>query len=315
MVATMRAEERWFVYLARCSDGSIYTGIARDVAERIAEHDAGVGAKYTRGRGPLALCATRRCQSKGDALRLEHAVKQLHRSQKEKLIVGRRLAAFARRLLAATAIATLVVAGFGCGNRTKTFAPADAGPTPSIPSAAITPSAGEPTAHKAKGLDATDCNPGTSLEPIDRGKTIQSDHFKYTLLDVRTDAIDNAFAPVKKVILVKLQVENVTNDSQLNLSIADIDLTRDKAGADRVKEKDLHYKPDFFYSRPKMCIDLAADVKKGMFPAGAKAIGYYAFSAPDTPAMQSLWFDARYLSPDSVKKGSFLKVAGTLRIK
>jgi putative endonuclease len=85
----------WFVYLARCSDGSLYTGIARDVAERIASHDAGTGAKYTRGRGPLAVCAVRRCTSKGDALRLELAVKALPRASKE-LLTSRRLGAFAR---------------------------------------------------------------------------------------------------------------------------------------------------------------------------------------------------------------------------
>ena len=77
--------EVWFVYVARCADGSLYTGIARNVAERIKAHDEGRGARYTRGRGPLALCAVRRCQSKGDALRLELAVKGLGRQDKERL--------------------------------------------------------------------------------------------------------------------------------------------------------------------------------------------------------------------------------------
>jgi len=86
------------VYIARCRDGSLYTGIARDVAARIAEHNAGRGARYTRGRGPLAVCAQRRCGSKGAALRLEWAVKQLARPDKETLLMGRRLAAFARRV-------------------------------------------------------------------------------------------------------------------------------------------------------------------------------------------------------------------------
>ena len=86
------------MYIARCSDGSLYTGIARDVLSRIAAHNAGRGARYTRGRGPLAVCAQRRCGSKGDALRLEWAVKQLPREGKETLLAGRRLAAFARRI-------------------------------------------------------------------------------------------------------------------------------------------------------------------------------------------------------------------------
>ena len=95
-----RRGEAWFVYIARCNDGSLYTGIARDVLLRIAAHNAGRGARYTRGRGPLAVCAQRRCTSKGDALRLELAVKRLPRSDKETLLAGRRLAAFARRLTA-----------------------------------------------------------------------------------------------------------------------------------------------------------------------------------------------------------------------
>jgi len=92
--------ERWFVYIARCNDGTLYTGIARDVLLRIAAHNAGRGARYTRGRGPLSLCAQRRCASKGDALRLELALKRLQRKDKETLLVGRRLAVFARRLAA-----------------------------------------------------------------------------------------------------------------------------------------------------------------------------------------------------------------------
>ena len=96
----MSAAKPWFVYIARCNDGSLYTGIARDVLLRIAAHNAGRGARYTRGRGPLAVCAQRRCGSKGDALRLEWAVKQLPRPEKETLLAGRRLAAFARRLVA-----------------------------------------------------------------------------------------------------------------------------------------------------------------------------------------------------------------------
>ena len=77
--------ETWFVYLVRCADGTLYTGIALDVAARIAQHDAGKGARYTRGRGPVRLCAKKRCATKGAALRLEHAIKRLPRAQKETL--------------------------------------------------------------------------------------------------------------------------------------------------------------------------------------------------------------------------------------
>jgi len=102
-----RQGKAWFVYIARCNDGSLYTGIARDVLLRIAAHNAGRGARYTRGRGPLSVCAQRRCMSKGDALRLELAVKRLPRPDKETLLAGRRLAAFARRLAAERETAAL----------------------------------------------------------------------------------------------------------------------------------------------------------------------------------------------------------------
>lgn len=86
----------WFLYIARCRDGSLYTGIARDVAKRIALHDAGKGARYTRGRGPLRVLVTRRCRDHSEALRLELAVKALSRDAKEPLCERRRLGAFAR---------------------------------------------------------------------------------------------------------------------------------------------------------------------------------------------------------------------------
>ena len=95
----MTKPDVWFVYIARCADSSLYTGIARDVAARIADHDSGKGARYTRGRGPLSVCAVRRCTSKGDALRLELAIKALKREDKERLVAKkRRLGAFARKL-------------------------------------------------------------------------------------------------------------------------------------------------------------------------------------------------------------------------
>lgn len=95
------SRDRWFVYVARCADGSLYTGIARDVAARIRAHDAGKGARYTRGRGPLTVCVVRRCSSKGDALRLELAIKRLARLDKERMMQDVRVfRAFARGVVA-----------------------------------------------------------------------------------------------------------------------------------------------------------------------------------------------------------------------
>lgn len=93
----MPASSHWYVYILRCGDQSLYTGIARNVKARIASHEAGRGARYTRGRGPFVLCATRCCETQGEALRLEYAIKRLTRAQKEGLTLPRRLAAFARR--------------------------------------------------------------------------------------------------------------------------------------------------------------------------------------------------------------------------
>lgn len=105
----------WFVYLARCADGSLYCGIARDVAARLAEHDRGKGARYTRGRGPLVLVLKRRCANKGDALRLELAIKALPRSDKERLVDRRRLRALAQATSGASAART--PSGKGAGRR------------------------------------------------------------------------------------------------------------------------------------------------------------------------------------------------------
>lgn len=89
----------FFVYLLRCGDRSLYCGIALDVAARLAQHRAGKGARYTRGRGPLELVAKTRCKTQGDALRLERAVKALSRAEKEKLIaLPRGLVAMALRV-------------------------------------------------------------------------------------------------------------------------------------------------------------------------------------------------------------------------
>ncbi len=87
----------WFLYVVECADGTLYTGIARDVAARLATHEAGRGARYTRGRGPLTLLGKRRCATHGDALRLELAIKRLSREEKRQLLASpRRFAALAR---------------------------------------------------------------------------------------------------------------------------------------------------------------------------------------------------------------------------
>lgn len=76
----------WYVYMLRCGDGTLYTGMTDDVQRRLAAHRSGKGAKYTRGRGPLELVYTEEQPDKGSALRREHKIKKLRREQKEALI-------------------------------------------------------------------------------------------------------------------------------------------------------------------------------------------------------------------------------------
>ncbi len=78
----------WYVYILRCGDGTLYTGITDDVDRRLAAHRAGRGAKYTRGRGPLELVYLEEQPGKGEALRRELAVKKMRRPRKEELAAG-----------------------------------------------------------------------------------------------------------------------------------------------------------------------------------------------------------------------------------
>lgn len=78
------------VYLVRCANGELYTGIASDVERRFREHAGGKrGARFLRGRGPLELVYQQTIGSRGSALRLEHRVKRLPRERKEALVAGR----------------------------------------------------------------------------------------------------------------------------------------------------------------------------------------------------------------------------------
>lgn len=76
------------MYLLRCGDGTLYCGIALDVAARLSQHREGRGAKYTRGRTPLELAYVEPCGSKAEALRRERAIKRLSRARKAALVLG-----------------------------------------------------------------------------------------------------------------------------------------------------------------------------------------------------------------------------------
>ena len=76
------------LYILRCGDGTLYTGITNDLPRRLSAHRAGTGAKYTRGRGPLSLVYTEPCADKSAALRRELYIKRLPRQKKEALLAA-----------------------------------------------------------------------------------------------------------------------------------------------------------------------------------------------------------------------------------
>jgi predicted GIY-YIG superfamily endonuclease len=72
----------YFVYILRCSDGTLYTGSTSDIARRVEEHNAGAGARYTRTRTPVALAYLEMRPSRGKALKREYEIKKLRRTEK-----------------------------------------------------------------------------------------------------------------------------------------------------------------------------------------------------------------------------------------
>lgn len=78
----------WSLYLIRCRDGELYTGISNDVEQRMAQHREGKGAKFTRGKGPLKLAFHQTVGDRSRASRLEWRVKRLRKKDKERLVGG-----------------------------------------------------------------------------------------------------------------------------------------------------------------------------------------------------------------------------------
>lgn len=85
-----RTESHWWVYVLRCADGTLYTGITTDPARRLAQHNAGTASKYTRARRPVKMVYREPAATHGDALRRELAIKKLPRAAKQVLIAKRR---------------------------------------------------------------------------------------------------------------------------------------------------------------------------------------------------------------------------------
>lgn len=77
---------RWWVYIVRCADLSLYTGVTTDVSRRVRQHNAGDASRYTRSRLPVQLAYRETSADRGAALRREAAIKRLTRKAKEELI-------------------------------------------------------------------------------------------------------------------------------------------------------------------------------------------------------------------------------------
>ncbi|WP_027339746.1 GIY-YIG nuclease family protein [Halonatronum saccharophilum] len=77
-----------YIYIVECSDNTLYTGYTTDVKRRIEEHNAGIGAKYTRGRGPVKLRYSESFANRSLAQKREYKIKQLDRKDKLRLIKG-----------------------------------------------------------------------------------------------------------------------------------------------------------------------------------------------------------------------------------
>lgn len=85
---TTSSDRPWYLYVAKCSDGSFYTGITIDIQRRIGEHNAGRGARYTAARRPIHLLAAWRFPDQVSAMKAERGFKSKRRRQKEKLITS-----------------------------------------------------------------------------------------------------------------------------------------------------------------------------------------------------------------------------------
>lgn len=79
---------RHYVYVLECADGTFYTGYTTDVERRVAEHEDGTAAKYTRGRTPVSLVHSETYETRSAAMSREYEIKQLPREQKEQLVTS-----------------------------------------------------------------------------------------------------------------------------------------------------------------------------------------------------------------------------------
>ena len=94
------SSDEWFVYMVRCADGSLYTGIAKDVARRSQQHNAGTASRYTRSRRPVELVYHEAHHTQSSALKREAAIKAMNRQEKLTMVLQRKKPAKAVRQIA-----------------------------------------------------------------------------------------------------------------------------------------------------------------------------------------------------------------------
>ena len=85
----MQVNDNWTVYMVRCSDNSLYTGITKDIDKRVDEHNSGnkSGAKYTRSRGPVTLVYTESAENHSQAAKRECEIKKMSKKSKELMLL------------------------------------------------------------------------------------------------------------------------------------------------------------------------------------------------------------------------------------
>ncbi len=81
-------DTQWYIYIVRCRNEALYTGVTTDLARRVAEHNRGKGARYTRANGPVELVYSERAEGHAQALRRERAIKRTTRRRKLELVRG-----------------------------------------------------------------------------------------------------------------------------------------------------------------------------------------------------------------------------------
>jgi len=78
--------QTWYAYILECADKTLYTGTTNDVEKRVAKHNSGKGAKYTKGRGPVKVLYTRSFESRAEACKQEYLLKQYSKAEKMEVI-------------------------------------------------------------------------------------------------------------------------------------------------------------------------------------------------------------------------------------